>query len=359
MQTGFASTSEYPQWWLDRGVINSSTNAVANDFATASQGQLKWMATQCAKEVDVRLPDGAGSAIWSSVNSFSLTNNSAALTIGQLKQAVLPFYERLWTEYADTYPSGFSGRYPWSFPEGILNDHALANIGQLKYVFSFDFDAAGLSTSETVTVSGTVTYAGAQTGDVVVVASTTSNGWGQAYSSVLSVPGAYSISGLPESRSYWIRAFRDADASGDGNGTEPWGNYVSNPFAPTSDVSNVDITLADATNSDDQLDDWWELQYFGNLSQTDTDSDGDGLINSLEYAYGTDPTKKDTDGDGIEDGVENLTNPAIRDSDADGLHDGIEDYLSNSTNSGVLIRVPYNGWYHAIDPDLKLIPLGE
>jgi hypothetical protein len=55
----------------------------------------------------------------------------------------------------------------------------------------------------------------------------------------------------------------------------------------------------------DALSDEWEQQYFGNLNQTGSaDVDSDGLINSQEYLYLTDPTKSDTDGDGSDDGEE-------------------------------------------------------
>ncbi|RLF63612.1 MAG: hypothetical protein DRN31_02105, partial [Thermoplasmata archaeon] len=59
-----------------------------------------------------------------------------------------------------------------------------------------------------------------------------------------------------------------------------------------------------AEDSDgDGMPDWWEMKYFGNLSQTASgDPDGDGLINYKEVKYDTDPRNPDTDGDGVEDG---------------------------------------------------------
>lgn len=63
-----------------------------------------------------------------------------------------------------------------------------------------------------------------------------------------------------------------------------------------------------------------------------SDTDGDGLSDTLEDTTGTDKTKTDTDEDGILDGVEDKnrngrvdsgeTNPRKRDSDCDGLVDG-------------------------------------
>lgn len=60
--------------------------------------------------------------------------------------------------------------------------------------------------------------------------------------------------------------------------------------------------LAEDADMDGLLD-TWEIQYFGNLETTDgaADPDEDGLINTKEALYGTNPTKADTDGDGFND----------------------------------------------------------
>ncbi len=57
------------------------------------------------------------------------------------------------------------------------------------------------------------------------------------------------------------------------------------------------------------------------------DSDGDGLADSLEAAYGLDPTSVDTDADGASDGFELTqlgTDPTAADTDRDGLADTME-----------------------------------
>jgi hypothetical protein len=68
------------------------------------------------------------------------------------------------------------------------------------------------------------------------------------------------------------------------------------------------------------------------------DTDGDGLTNAYEIAFGLNPLLVDTDGDGVNDGAEDLdsdglsnlqemqvgTNPKARDTDGDGLGDAIE-----------------------------------
>ena len=59
------------------------------------------------------------------------------------------------------------------------------------------------------------------------------------------------------------------------------------------------------------------------------DSDGDGLINSIEAALGTNPTQKDTDGDGVDDGDEVVTASTPVDTDADGKTDALESALDD------------------------------
>jgi len=59
-------------------------------------------------------------------------------------------------------------------------------------------------------------------------------------------------------------------------------------FATVSCVSHV---LADEDSDNDGLPDWWELEYFGDLSHgPDDDSDGDGFTDLEELRSGTDPT---------------------------------------------------------------------
>jgi hypothetical protein len=83
----------------------------------------------------------------------------------------------------------------------------------------------------------------------------------------------------------------------------------------------------------------WLIQYFstngavdanGNCLQANicgegADPDKDGLKNSEEFEYDTDPLRADTDNDGISDGNEvfvYFTHPRIKDSNRDGTDDG-------------------------------------
>ena len=64
------------------------------------------------------------------------------------------------------------------------------------------------------------------------------------------------------------------------------------------------------------------------------DTDGDGLPDAQEPAFGTDPKNPDTDGDGINDKAEIdlRTNPTKADTDGDGLPDGEELRLRTDPN---------------------------
>ena len=93
----------------------------------------------------------------------------------------------------------------------------------------------------------------------------------------------------------------------------------------------------EALDSDlDDMPDGWEWEHFGNLDATGSaDADSDGLINRMEYQYGTDPGDADSDSDGVSDGDEvgtTGTDPSSSDSDGDGVSDCGRDDRQVSSN---------------------------
>ena len=74
-------------------------------------------------------------------------------------------------------------------------------------------------------------------------------------------------------------------------------------YDPASDGSATGPDDEDITDSDnDGMDDAWEIDNFGDLSQDGTgDYDEDGLTDLEEYEKGTDPTNPDTDEDELTD----------------------------------------------------------
>ena len=116
-----------PAWWAARGVIDPS--AAPNDFAAATQGQVKWIASRAAAEL-AQSWVGASPAISSLVAGFTLTGNDLPVTLGQLKTAAKPFWDRI-------IAVGCASGYPW--PSSTTDDdYALANVGQVKACFAFD-----------------------------------------------------------------------------------------------------------------------------------------------------------------------------------------------------------------------------
>lgn len=129
-----------PGWWSQRGVI--TPNASPDDYALANQGQLKNIAKAAVGEFDAHLPGGAGNPLHNLVNSWSQSNaqrnDYAPVNLGQLKNVAKPFYDRLITiRYVDN--------YPWIGALNPPDDFAIANIGQIKNLFTFDLLATDIA----------------------------------------------------------------------------------------------------------------------------------------------------------------------------------------------------------------------
>ena len=80
------------------------------------------------------------------------------------------------------------------------------------------------STSKPVTVSGSVSYSGIETGTIFVLATVISNGWSVGCSKTISGPGSYSNNAVAAMRSYWFKAFRDANTNLSKDAWEPCGH---------------------------------------------------------------------------------------------------------------------------------------
>lgn len=132
--------AEYPSWWTSNNVISSVS--ATNDYWAANQGQVKWIASNACNELNACLPNGAGTAVSNVLAGFSASNNFYAVNQGQLKSVAKPFWDRLITE-------GYTNALPWSTNTSDDVSYALANLGQVKNLFSFDLrkdnDSDGLA----------------------------------------------------------------------------------------------------------------------------------------------------------------------------------------------------------------------
>jgi hypothetical protein len=104
----------------------------------------------------------------------------------------------------------------------------------------------------------------------------------------------------------------EVDTDDDGLSDSDEAEWGTDPFNPDTDG--------------DMLPDGEEVMAHG-TDPLDPDTDHDGLMDSDELMFGTDPLIPDTDGDGLSDGEEVMlygTDPMDPDSDHDGVSDGDE-----------------------------------
>jgi hypothetical protein len=106
----------------------------------------------------------------------------------------------------------------------------------------------------------------------------------------------------------------------------------------TNVVSIVDIGAYEFVDPDlDNMDDYWETNYFGTITNRDgsADADTDDLRDLAEYENATCPTNRDTDADLMPDGWEvhyslnPLVNDALLDADTDRL-DNVAEYAADT-----------------------------
>jgi hypothetical protein len=142
----------YPAWWYNEGLVTSGT---INDYAIANIGQAKNFTLAAINEIAFDLLQFGGTnaqlnalnnqLLTNEANGVSSLNDFAVVNAGQLKTLTQPIYDRLLQIGYFAQPVGSdtttSGTYPWAISgAGSANDYAAANVGQLKYLFSFDPD---------------------------------------------------------------------------------------------------------------------------------------------------------------------------------------------------------------------------
>lgn len=121
--------------------------------------------------------------------------------------------------------------------------------------------APNSSASHPWNVSGTVSYLGLQPGTVYVMASTSAASWVASDVVHMAQPGSYTFTHLTPGQDYWIRAWRDGNENQDKDSWEALGEYASNPVNLSTNLTGVNLALADPDYDSDGLPDWWEIAY--------------------------------------------------------------------------------------------------
>lgn len=165
-----------PPWWTNGTPPVIDANATANNHGPANIGQAKWIVSEALRALEFNapaiasqvrsdlvgfLPDHADRIIDLSVpenpkSEVWIKNQNMPLLIGQLKSISAPFYSRL----AAVQPIWLASQrvtngtnrpgsiFPWTPTTEDDANKAVATIGQLKAVFSLQFQTLGVASSD-------------------------------------------------------------------------------------------------------------------------------------------------------------------------------------------------------------------
>jgi hypothetical protein len=215
------------------------------------------------------------------------------------------YYENTWDEvWSINLPTGETESLIPPNRSSKGTDYELNVVGYMVeepepklYVFQEMRSWLNFQTADTqFRLSGTLSYAGHQSGPILVQAALNSGFDGDIKGQTeVGAAGPYSIPALAGDTTYFIRAFVDADGNGEPGLNEAYGEYQGAGRPPAGvlvdvHVQHVDIQLVDVFDDEDNLPDWWEIAYFEDLDENDDGNpDSDPFSNIEEYRRGSNP----------------------------------------------------------------------
>jgi predicted outer membrane repeat protein len=114
--------------------------------------------------------------------------------------------------------------------------------------------------SHGVYLSGEVLYDGPESGTIYVQAVTESaESWSKTWQTALSTPGLYTNL-VSNQQAYWLKSYMDLNGNQKHDEWEPWGIHSATPLYATTDVSGLDITMADQPSI------WGTIDYTGSAT---------------------------------------------------------------------------------------------
>ena len=138
----------------------------------------------------------------------------------------------------------------------------------------------GNAASHPVSVYGSISYTGTETGVVYMLAVSSSGSWSMNLSTAIPSPGGFTNDAIALEGQYWFKAFRDVNGNFNWDPWEPYGIYSTTAYNVTGSVSGIDIALSDVPSV------WGTLYYYG-------DATGDVIViattssNDWSTAYST------------------------------------------------------------------------
>ena len=92
-------------------------------------------------------------------------------------------------------------------------------------------------------ISGSVTYRGSSPGPIVVLASGSRFAWSSDWRTTIAGSGAFTLSGMPSRRKYWLKAFRDFNNNGARDPNEPTQFWRTQIHVPEGGASGIGVVV--------------------------------------------------------------------------------------------------------------------